>query len=81
MMFIGSANRRKTNTQENIMSKREQHQWALYNLAEIGRNPEIYETKEEALADTRKYSENESSPFIRVDEQNKWIDYRGKVLL
>jgi hypothetical protein len=67
--------------QENIMANRQPHQWAVYNLAIIGSNPEIFDSKEEALKFVKEYSEYSYDPFIEIDEENKRINYRGSVYL
>jgi hypothetical protein len=63
------------------MANRQPHQWAVYNLAIIGSNPEIFDSKEDAMEFVKEYSEHPDDLFIEIDEENKRINYRGRVYL
>lgn len=63
------------------MIKRDANQWAVSNLAIIGRAPEIFSCKAAALHFVLRDSEDKENPVIKIDDENKSIDYRGRVYL
>jgi hypothetical protein len=63
------------------MAKREEGQWLVSNWAIIGRSPEVFNTKMEALQFALRNSEDQKEPFLSIDEADKVIGYRSRVYL
>lgn len=63
------------------MAKRNDTQWFLSNLAITGRASKVFDTKEEAILYAVEDSENKEKPFLRINVEDRSVDYRGKVYL
>jgi hypothetical protein len=55
--------------------------WKLFNLANTLGSPVKFDSKDEAIQYATENAEDKEKPFIRINEQDRTVDYRGKVYL